>query len=102
TLFNVIPLPNGSVVTLTDAQSRVLARSREAELYIGKVIQETSAAPRDVAPEQTRAGLAGARRDYGNAVVDRGPWLLSVGIPTSEAVERAAPQFGRNFIIADV
>jgi len=30
-------------------------------------------------------------RSYGNAVVDRGPWLLSVGIPTRLAVTRVAP-----------
>src|SRR5688572_11661440 len=35
TLFNAIPLPDGSVITLTDAQSRVLARSRDAERFIG-------------------------------------------------------------------
>jgi len=103
TLFNGIPLPEGSVVTLTDAKSRVLARSRDAERFIGRVVTPTSAAPPNaVAAEQTLAGLDGIRRYYGNAVVDRGPWLLSVGIPTSEAALRAAPQFRRNFIIADV
>jgi signal transduction histidine kinase len=39
-------------------------------------------------------------RFYGNAVIDRGPWLLSVGIPTSVAVARLAPLFLRNLIIA--
>jgi C4-dicarboxylate-specific signal transduction histidine kinase len=104
TLFNVIPLPNGSVVTVTDEKSRVLARSRDPERYIGTVIEPPGhvPAPRDVAPEQTRAGVDGIRRYYGNAVIERGPWLLSVGIPTSEAAERASPQFRRSFIIADV
>ena len=32
TLFRDIPLPEGSVVTLTDEKSRVLARSRDADL----------------------------------------------------------------------
>ncbi len=103
TLFNAIPLPDGSVITLTDAKSRVLARSRDAEQFIGKAIDEnSSAAPRDVVPEQVREGLDGVRRYYGNAVVERGPWLLSVGIPTSVAVERSAPQWRRSFAIADV
>ena len=51
---------------------------------------------------EMRAGLDGIRRFYGNAVVDRGPWVLSVGIPTSVVVERSAPQWRRSFIIADV
>jgi two-component system NtrC family sensor kinase len=102
TLFKAIPLPDGSVITLTDAKSRVLARSLDAEQFIGTVIEEAGAQPRDVAPEQTRAGLDGVRRYYGNAVVERGPWLLSVGIPTSVAIERSEPQWRRSFAIADV
>jgi len=101
TLFNAIPLPDASVITLTDARSRVLARSRDAERFIGKVINESGAQPRDVAPEQIRAGLDGIRRYYGNAVVERGPWVLSVGVPTSLAVARSAPQWRRSFLIAD-
>ena len=103
TLFVAIPLPAGSVITLTDAKSRVLARSRDAERFIGTVIDQSSAAPpRDVAPEQVRAGLDGINRYYGNAVVDRGPWLLSVGIPTSVSLDRSVPQWRRSFVIADV
>ena len=36
TVFSDIPLPEGSVVTMFDGASRVIARSRDAELYIGK------------------------------------------------------------------
>ncbi len=99
-LFNVIPLPDGSVVTLTDAKSRVLARSRDADLYVGKVISEAGTAPRDVARTQELTGLDGVRRFYGNAVVDRGPWVLSVGIPSRVAIARAMPLWRRNVIIA--
>jgi two-component system NtrC family sensor kinase len=42
------------------------------------------------------------RRYYGNALVQRGPWVLSVGIPTSVAIERSEPQWRRSFAIADV
>ena len=83
TLFSDIPLPDGSVVTLSDKGSRVLARSRDAELYIGKSADPHPTAPRDVPRTQVRTGLDNVERSYGNAVVDRGPWLLSVGIPTS-------------------
>jgi C4-dicarboxylate-specific signal transduction histidine kinase len=101
TLFRDIPLPEGSVVTLTDAKSRVLARSRDADLYIGKALG-TTAPPKDVPGRRVMTGPDGVPRFYGNAVIGRGPWLLSVGIPTSVAVSRLAPLFLRNIIISSV
>jgi C4-dicarboxylate-specific signal transduction histidine kinase len=100
TLFRDIPLPEGSVVTLTDATSVVLARSRDADLYIGKPLGVRAISPRDVPRTRVIAGPDGIPRFYGNAVIDRGPWLLSVGIPTSVAVARLAPLLLRNIIIA--
>jgi C4-dicarboxylate-specific signal transduction histidine kinase len=102
TLFSDIPLPEGSVVTLTDKGSRVLARSRDAERYIGKLIGPNPTAPRDVPRTQVRASLDNVERTYGNAVVDRGPWLLSVGIPTSLAATRAGRVSRRNLAIVAV
>jgi C4-dicarboxylate-specific signal transduction histidine kinase len=102
TLFRDIPLPEGSVVTLSDKESRVLARSRDAELYIGKLAVPNPTPPRDVPRTQVRTALDNVERSYGNAVVDRGPWLLSVGIPTSVAVTRMAPLFRRNFSIVAI
>ena len=100
TLFQDIPLPEGSVVTLTDVASRVLARSRDADRYIGKPLGTPATSPKDVPHTQIMTGPDGVPRFYGNAVIDRGPWLLSVGIPTSVAVARMAPLFLRNIIIA--
>jgi len=102
TLFQDIPLPQNSVVTMTDAKGRVLARSRDAGRYVGKPAagDAPAAPPHDVPRSQTLTGLDGVRRFYGNAVVERGPWLLSVGIPTSVALARAAPLYRRNTLIA--
>jgi signal transduction histidine kinase len=100
TLFNDVPLPAGSVVTLFDASGRVLARSRDAERYIGKVAEPNPSAPRDVPRAQTLRGLDGVERFYGNAALDRGPWLLSVGIPTSVAADRVASIDRRNWYTA--
>ncbi len=100
TLFGDIPLPEGSVVTLFDAKGRVLARSLDPELYIGKPAESNPIAPRDVPRTQTLTGMDGVERFYGNAVLERGPWLLSVGIPTRLAAERSAPLFMRNMIIS--
>ena len=100
TLFQDIPLPEGSVVTLTDAASRVLARSRDADLYIGRPLGTAAISPKDVPRTQVVTGPDGVPRFYGNAVIQRGPWLLSVGIPTSVAITRLRPLFFRNLVIA--
>jgi C4-dicarboxylate-specific signal transduction histidine kinase len=101
TLFSDIPLPEGSVVTLTDARGRVLARSRDAERYIGKLTDpQATMPPRDVPRTRVLTGIDGIERFWGTAVVERGPWLLSVGIPTSVAAARVAPLYRRNLTIA--
>ncbi len=101
TLFSDIPLPEGSVVTLTDEKGRVLARSRDAERYIGKLTDpRATTPPRDVPRTSVLTGVDGIERFYGTAVVERGPWLLSVGIPTSVAAARVAPLYRRNLTIA--
>jgi two-component system NtrC family sensor kinase len=99
-LFNDVPLPEGSVITLEDASGRVLARSRDAERYIGQPTGVRPSPPRDVPRTQVRTGLDGVARFYGNAAVDRGPWLLSVGIPTSVALARATSLFRRNLTVS--
>jgi len=100
TLFRDIPLPENSVVTMTDEEGRVLARSLDPERFIGKLADARVVPPGEVPRTQTLEGLDGVWRFYGNAVVARGPWLLSVGIPTSIAVTRSAPLFRRNIGIA--
>jgi C4-dicarboxylate-specific signal transduction histidine kinase len=99
TVFNSIPLPDGSVITVTDADSRVLARSRDAERYIGTAVETNAMPPNEVAANQVRTGLDGIPRFYGNAPIPRVPWLLSVGIPTSVASQRVESLWRRNLFI---
>lgn len=99
-VFGSVPLPEGSVVTLTDRTSMILARSLDAERYIGTRVdpasfQEPASVPRVV----VRTGVDGVERIFGNAVVERGPWLLSVGIPTSVAAARARASWRRSLLI---
>jgi len=99
--FAAIPLPSGSVITLTDRTSRVLVRSRDALEYVGVRIDPHHAlAPGRVPPIRVMRGLDGTEEIFGNAVIARGPWLLSVGIPKSLAVARVWPLWRRNFRIA--
>jgi C4-dicarboxylate-specific signal transduction histidine kinase len=98
-----IPLPPGSVVTLTDADSIVVARSLDAAKYVGRPTVTPGQAPlnpADVPASVVRTGIDGVERVFGNAVVERGPWLASVGIPTAVAMARTAPIRRRNLAIA--
>jgi C4-dicarboxylate-specific signal transduction histidine kinase len=99
TVFNTIPLPEGSVITVTDSASRVLARSRDAERYIGTALENNARPPNEVAINQERTGIDGIPRFYGNHPIARGSWLLSVGIPTRVVLERVAPLWQRNLSI---
>ncbi len=100
TVFGSVPLPEGSVITLADGASRVLARSRDPERFIGTAMSANPMQPRDVARSQTLVGPDGVERFYGNAIVERGPWLLSVGIPIDVAASSIANLKRRNLIIS--
>jgi C4-dicarboxylate-specific signal transduction histidine kinase len=98
-----IPMPPGSVVTLTDQHSVVVARSLEAAQYVGRSAAPGGQKPRnpyDVPASAILTGVDGVERVFGNAVVDRGPWLASVGIPTSVAFSRTLPIYQRNFAVS--
>jgi signal transduction histidine kinase len=98
-----IPLPPGSVVTLTDANSIVVARSLDARRYVGRPTVapgESPLQPSQVPTTRTLTGIDGIERVFGNAVIERGPWLASVGIPVSVAMQRTMPIYYRNFGIS--
>ena len=53
----------------------------------------------DVPASAVVTGIDGVERVYGNAVVERGPWLVSVGIPTVGGAGRGpSPIYRRNFV----
>jgi signal transduction histidine kinase len=100
TLFAGIPLPGGSVITLTDRRGLVLARSRDADRFIGTTV--------DLAPligtgpePRTPAGpdIDGVDRLFASAVAGRGAWVITVGIPASAVEARLRPLWWRNLII---
>jgi len=95
-VFASIPLPPGSVITLTDRSGRVLARSLEPERFIGSRITTTPVEPKNAPAMSRSAGPDGVERFYGNAAIDRGPWLLSVGIPHSVVLARVRALWIRN------
>jgi C4-dicarboxylate-specific signal transduction histidine kinase len=99
TVIQDIPMPAGSVITLTDQDSRVLARSVDAEQYVGRQV-ESSPLPASQVPELVqRVGVDGVDRVFANHLYAKGPWLVSVGIPTSVARTRVAPVFRRHIAV---
>src|SRR5207244_1626003 len=101
TLFARVPLANGSVVTLTDSRGLVLARSRDADRYIGTTM-EVARPAEAAAPPRTSAGkdIDGVERLFAAKAVDRGGWAMTVGIPRSEVAVRLWPLWRRNALIA--
>ncbi|MGH9347213.1 MAG: sensor histidine kinase [Vicinamibacterales bacterium] len=98
-VFEQVPLPEGSVVTVTDQKGTILARTVGSELYVGT---KTSPKPRqlyEIPPAEELTGVDGVRRMYGNALVSGGPWVVSVGIPMNVALSKSAWLWARSFAI---
>ncbi|MEZ5288016.1 MAG: ATP-binding protein [Vicinamibacterales bacterium] len=97
-----IPLPERSVITVTDRNSVVVARTLEPGRFVGRPTEERIdlARPLESIPaSDVRTGVDGVERVFANAVLDRGPWLASVGIPTGVAAARTSPIFRRTLVI---
>ncbi len=100
TVFASVPLPEGSVVTLADRRSVILARSLEPQRFIGTQIERSPTEPSVVPRSVIRLSADGVERIYSNAVIERGPWVLSVGIPTTVAMARAMAGWQRTMLAA--
>jgi C4-dicarboxylate-specific signal transduction histidine kinase len=100
-LFASLSLPSGSIVTLVDRNGRVIARSQESAKFIGAQFGPPRE-PKDVPRTFLLKEVDGVERFHGNAVIDRGPWLLSVAIPRSEVFARVAPTYRRNILLLSV
>ena len=100
-LFANLALPRGSIVTLVDRNGRVIARSQESAKFVGAQFGPPRE-PKDVPRTFLLKEVDGVERFHGNAVIDRGPWLLSVAIPRSEVFARVAPTYRRNILLLSV
>jgi signal transduction histidine kinase len=94
--FAGVPLPQGSVVSIIDPDGRLLARSADAERYVGQVSLSPS---RATAGNEERDSIDGVRRVFGNAAIDGTPWRLSVGVPVDVAIDRTMALWTRTFTV---
>jgi signal transduction histidine kinase len=97
-VFEAFPLPDGSVVTLTDQKGTILARTIAPEQYVGH--RTPMSRPLEQIPSSEEiTGVDGIRRMHGNAFVPGGPWVVSVGIPMDLAFLRAGALWNRSFSV---
>jgi PAS domain S-box-containing protein len=95
-------LPPGAVVTLIDDQGVVLARSQDAERWVGRDLDGLLPTPRALPAQgvDEATGADGVRRLSGYATATRVPWSVHVSIPSEVALapvraqERAARLLG--------
>ena len=97
--FRSLPLPDGSVVTVADLEGRILARSIDADRFVGRSLNTGTRHTAAPLPSHEAMGVDGVNRIYSEAMVAAGPWIVSVGIPTSLAVDRATSLWTRSFSI---
>jgi signal transduction histidine kinase len=104
-LFARSPLPGGSVITLTDRRGLILARSRDAERFIGTTMAVPAAVPNGdgaVPAALPLQDLDGVERLLASAMADRAGWVISVGIPSSVVWDRLWPLWRRNILIISI
>jgi C4-dicarboxylate-specific signal transduction histidine kinase len=100
TVIGAIPLPDRSVITITDDRSVVLARSRDPAQYVGLRVESEPRPLNEVPASDIRVGVDNVERVFANTTFPRGPFLVSVGIPTEVAYYRVAPIVIRNIAIS--
>ena len=102
-MFKAVPLADGSVVTLTNQRGLVLARSRDADRFIGTTMEIPKPASDSDSPfASVMTDLDGVERIVASAGVRGGAWTISVGIPRSVILARLWPLWTRNLLIVVV
>jgi C4-dicarboxylate-specific signal transduction histidine kinase len=99
TVFAGLPMPDGSVVTVTDQERRVVARSRDADKYVGQTLSGVAVTPPASSAVSLKTDLDGVERFVADVGVEQGAWTVSAGIPRTVLRERLRPLWSRNVAI---
>ena len=95
-------LPNEAVVTLLDQRGVVLARTRDADRWVGRDISNLSTTRETLAQREgvrEVVGVDGIRRLSGFSTATRAPWHVYVGIPNEVALKSVKVQEGNAFAL---
>ena len=94
--FADVPLPDGSTVSIADTEGKLIARSVEAERYVG---QSSLSPSKGTVASEERDSIDGVRRVFGNEAIAGTPWRLSVGIPVQVARDWTLALWTRTFTV---
>jgi two-component system, cell cycle sensor histidine kinase and response regulator CckA len=101
-------LPSGSVLTLVDAETRVVYRSLDNENWAGRDLRSITGR-QFIAVEDTGGATADSRRSadgvvrvIGYAPMRTTKWMVYVGIPNASALGAANAQFRRDLVISAI
>jgi len=98
-VFASVPLPEGSVIAVADRNGVVIARSMEADQYIGVGADSPRLSPDGRPATSLRMDIDGVERFYGDVAARQGAWTVSVGIPRDVVPARLRPIWARNLSI---
>ena len=87
-VFRESLVPEGSVIAIAEPNGRVLARDPDPVRYVGQVVSVNAEHPDE--PPHPHEDVDGIERMFAQATVPDGPWIVTVGIPTSVALARAS------------
>jgi signal transduction histidine kinase len=99
-VFALLPLPPDAVGTVYETAGSIVARSVEADRYIGTPAQGGSRGAAQ--PMHLSDGPDGVERMHAEVAVDVAPWIVSVGLPTSLAYERTTAIWSRSAAILGI
>jgi signal transduction histidine kinase len=87
--LGVLGYPPGTLITVSTLERRIVARSRDAEKWVGRTGTPTAASVAATKEREGRVasvGIDGVERQYGFRQLRTLPWRVFVGIPSAAAM----------------
>ena len=102
-LFRDVKLPPSAVLTILDAQGRVMYRSRSMETYLGTDVSNSTLfaalAENSTAVIEVASPLDGTQRVYGVARAGATDYITTVGVPSASLHQPARQQLARYVLL---
>jgi signal transduction histidine kinase len=99
------PYPRGTIITVSDMNRRILARSADGRRWMGKVGNPTPSTRTATQADEGRletVGIDGIARQYGFKHVRTLPWRVFVGLPSSVAMAGSRNFLARGLILGAI
>ena len=103
--LSVDPYPPGTVISVSNQERRILARSRDPQKWVGKIGTPTAAMVAATTAHEGRlqsVGVDNVERQYGFRQLRTLPWRVFVGIPTAAAMAGVRRFLLHGFVIGGI